>query len=678
MASHRLSLGAPGVYTVAPTTTPALAGVRLDACAFVGVAPRGPAWEPVRDASWRIDQPTIGPGRTRRRCVAVPVTSFGEYQVRYGGYEGPGRLPHAVRAFFANGGRQAWIVRITAPVELDEHGDPVGVARVALPGILVAGGTDPVRLFARSEGRWGSAMTAAFGYRGAPLSFSSATTAALWFAFGEAPPVGSLLRLRFAGDPPQLRFVAALIVEGRQVQATLDAPVASVPLAVELITAELELDDGAGRRELHGGLGLSPDHPRFLATVLCHESALAWPDQGWLGLELAPILDVHLELPVLDRSVAPRFEAGEDRYQAITVDDFFDDDWDRRDERPGEGIKALADAPQVASVVVPDLYHPAALFEPELVDELDTDLGSDDWQRCLELEVPEQPDPDDDADPIDASALANLILDPRNPGDLKAIIAAQRRVIEHGEALGLVALLDVPPGLRQREILAWRQQLSSSWAAAYHPWLRLARGSDEQRPQTEGPMRLGPSAVAAGIIAERELAFGVPHGPANALAIGVVDVEDRVSPGRHDQLHPRGINVFMGERDGVRLTAARTLSADPQLRQLSVRRLMQLLTRALEREMQWVVFEPNDGRLRARLRDSLRTFLRGLYQRGAFRGAREDQAFFVRCDDSNNPRVLGDRGELLVEIGVAPAEPIEFIVLAITRDGDGRLEVAPP
>ena len=34
-----------------------------------------------------------------------------------------------------------------------------------------------------------------------------------------------------------------------------------------------------------------------------------------------------------------------------------------------------------------------------------------------------------------------------------------------------------------------------------------------------------------------------------------------------------------------------------------------------------------------------------------------------------------DRGELLVEIGVAPAEPLEFILVRLRRDGDGTLNL---
>jgi len=36
---------------------------------------------------------------------------------------------------------------------------------------------------------------------------------------------------------------------------------------------------------------------------------------------------------------------------------------------------------------------------------------------------------------------------------------------------------------------------------------------------------------------------------------------------------------------------------------------------------------------------------------------------------------VSDLGQLIVEVGVAPAEPLEFLVLRIMREGDGTLRV---
>jgi hypothetical protein len=91
--------------------------------------------------------------------------------------------------------------------------------------------------------------------------------------------------------------------------------------------------------------------------------------------------------------------------------------------------------------------------------------------------------------------------------------------------------------------------------------------------------------------------------------------------------------------------------------------------------MQWAVFEPNSTLLRAQITQMLDAFLRQLYRANAFTGATEDQAYFVRCDDGLNPIQVEQAGQLLAQVGIAPAEPLEFIVLGLARTGDTILTV---
>jgi phage tail sheath protein FI len=185
-----------------------------------------------------------------------------------------------------------------------------------------------------------------------------------------------------------------------------------------------------------------------------------------------------------------------------------------------------------------------------------------------------------------------------------------------------------------------------------------------------------PSAFAAGIVADREVRLGLPHGPANQLALGAVTAADPVDDALADQLHLQSVNVFAAERDGFRLTAAHTLSSDPDYRQLSVRRLMTMIALTLQDYGEGLlVFEPNTDELRARLTNAVIELLRGLHRVGAFSGATEAESFFVRCDDSTNPTRAQALGRLVAEIGVAPAAPLEYLVLRIVSDGDGGLLV---
>ncbi|HEX3131873.1 MAG TPA: phage tail sheath C-terminal domain-containing protein, partial [Thermoanaerobaculia bacterium] len=611
-----------------------------------------------------------GGSTSGRRSVAVAVESFSQYRRLFGGFEGPGRLPFAVASFFEQGGRRAYVVRV-----VHGYGDPLldaaGVARGLLGGVVVPVG-EPA-LLARSEGSWGNRLRAALGWSVAPHHFEAASTTSLVLSAADGLPAGTLLRLTLPGGARLLRFVSDVIREerpdsgGYRWRAIFEAPSPAVPEAIEIVEGVLAVDDGDGRIERHAGLGLSALHPRWMASVLAEESELVAPDPSWVAGDLRPVDGTRLPAdPVLPAPEPPQFGGGVDRYADVVPGDFFDDGWVLGDPDPGDGVHALVQLDDLSSVVVPDLYSPGPLVPPEPLPGGEPQ-GSGGFEPCLHCLDEPEPAPE-----IVMPDLAGLLLDPRDPMDLETITGLQLRLAGLAERLGrFIVLLDVPPGLSQRQILRWRSRFATSWAAAYHPWLRVSRADDRR----DALIRVNPSAVAAGLIARQELLFGVPHGPANALAAGVVDVDERVSPARHDELHPAGVNVWLRERDGVRLTAARTLARDARYRQLSVRRLMLMLRRALEQQTQWMVFEPNGPALRGEVRNLLRLFLRQLFRAGAFRGATEAEAFFVRCDEELNPPRVVDRGELIAEVGVAPAEPMEFLVVRLARGADWTVTV---
>ena len=638
--STALSLGAPGIYELPEPPLRALTGVRMDVCAFAGVAPRGPAYtrESLPDGSV-----------VRRRSSAVAIESWDDYARLYGAFEGPGRLPWAVSAFFDQGGRRAYVVRIVHELAA---GDDNGVA---------TGTLGPVALRARNEGTWGSRLHASLTYSARPLAFdpvaSSQTTLAL--PADSALAAGTLLRVGQA-----LRVVSQVVDAGLADRpgfarfATLDAPLPAPAGSAEIVEGAFAVDDGAGRSESYRGLGLSPAHPRFLGTVLQAESELVEPDGAW-G-------DVPPADATLSGWTAAAFENGKDRYPEIVPGDFFDARWNPGDENDDEvlsgGLQCLLGVSDVSLLVVPDLYEPSPVIPFSDVAP-PPNLAGATFERCADppsARTPPEPPP----------ALDGLLLDPvthfQEILDLQLEVAA---LAEYSRAF--VALLDVPPGLSDRRILDWRARFATAFATAYHPWLKAARLGEP----FASPVQVNPAAVAAGIVARRELLYGVPFGPANELAAAIVDVAERVSGPRHDVLHQNAINVFLHERDGVRLTAARTLSRDPDYRQLSVRRLVTMIERTLERELQWLVFESNTDELRGDLRQALVIFLRRLYDANAFTGATEADAFFVRCDETLNPQPVVDAGRLVCEIGIAPAEPLEFIVLRIERDGDGTLRI---
>ena len=661
----RLALGAPGIYRVPDQPLRGLTGVRMDVCAFVGVAPRGPARVPVYDADW-APKPCRD-GATMTHSVAVAVDSWNAYQQIYGAFEGPGLLPYAVASFFENGGLRAYIVRIVHEyLGSDATKNTQGIARSAFRLLTTTGGGS-VKLRASNEGLWGNSLTAQLSFKTTPLALAPDAFMPSGIKFGAGLDLGrgATLRISLGGGIQVIRRLALIVEDwdpmtGARLRfATFDAPTAVAGQSAALVAGVLEIEDGDGRREVHDRLGLSSDHPRWLARVLVGESDLLYPEDdplaSWINLDLDP----DGSLPTY--GILP-FTGGADRYRDIVPDDFFDPDWVLGDDCPGKGIHAIVELEDLSLLVAPDIYSPRPLVPvTSIVDE--GGFAGAEFTECV---IP--PPPTEQA-PVPED-LDGLRLDPS--ADLDRITTLQRRIVALADDLrSFVVLLDAPPQLDRQRLLYWRAKFASPYAAAYYPWIEVARLDD----QRDAIVRVNPSAIAAGIIALRETQFGVPYGPANVVASSVVDVDDRVSPQRHDELHQNALNIFMKERDGIRLTAARTLSVEQAWRQLSVRRLLTMIERVLYQQLQWVVFEPNDREIRTQISQMIEAYLRQLFRANAFAGATEATAFFVRCDDLLNPPLVADQGRLVAEVGVAPAEPLEFIVLQISRDGDATLRV---
>ncbi|MFJ9620385.1 phage tail sheath family protein [Streptomyces sp. NPDC101181] len=253
--------------------------------------------------------------------------------------------------------------------------------------------------------------------------------------------------------------------------------------------------------------------------------------------------------------------------------------------------------------------------------------------------------------------------------DAEGVKTVQLAVISHCEQMGdRVAVLDTPPGMNAQRVRTWRNDdagYDSRYATLYYPWVKVfdpASGRNSLVP---------PSGHVAGVWARSDGERGVHKAPANEVIRGAVDLEIRLSKGEQDLLNPIGVNcvrAFPGR--GIRIWGARTLSSDPAWRYLNVRRLFNYLEESILIGTQWVVFEPNDDRLWSSIRRNVTAFLTEEWRRGALFGRTADEAFYVRCDRSNNPQESIDRGQVVCEIGVAPVKPAEFVVFRLSQFSD--------
>jgi phage tail sheath protein FI len=254
--------------------------------------------------------------------------------------------------------------------------------------------------------------------------------------------------------------------------------------------------------------------------------------------------------------------------------------------------------------------------------------------------------------------------------DMEGLQAVQLAMIAHCELMGdRVAILDAPPGLNAQQVKEWRVDLAgydSKYASLYWPWVKVFD------PLSGQAQHIPPSGHMAGIWARSDDTRGVHKAPANEVVRGAISLELNLTKGEHDQLNPSGINcirAFPGR--GIRVWGARTLSSDPAWRYLNVRRLFNFVEESIFEGTQWVVFEPNDMRLWGRVKRTINAFLLRVWRDGALFGATADQAFYVKCDAENNPPETRDAGQLVVDIGIAPVKPAEFVVFRIAQFSGG-------
>ncbi|MEM7338674.1 MAG: phage tail sheath subtilisin-like domain-containing protein [Actinomycetota bacterium] len=258
---------------------------------------------------------------------------------------------------------------------------------------------------------------------------------------------------------------------------------------------------------------------------------------------------------------------------------------------------------------------------------------------------------------------------------LEGVQVIQQAIIDHCENMGdRMAILDPPPGLNAQEVKEWRNEkagYSSKFATLYWPWVKMFD------PGTGEVDFVPPSGAVAGMWGRNDDTRGVHKAPANEVLRGVVDVQLNVTRPEHDQLNPEGINVirsFAGR--GVRVWGARTLDgSDSEWRYVNVRRLFNYMESSILNGTQWVVFEPNDLDLWQRITRTIRGFLLGLWRDGALFGATPDDAFYVKCDAETNPPDSIDAGQVIVEIGVAPVKPAEFVVFRLAQLSSGGANV---
>lgn len=204
-------------------------------------------------------------------------------------------------------------------------------------------------------------------------------------------------------------------------------------------------------------------------------------------------------------------------------------------------------------------------------------------------------------------------------------------------------------------------------AALYFP--RVIQADPTRNGQ---PDIFAPCGIIAGVIARTDSNRGVWKAPAGSEAIieGVQGLHINLSDAELGMLNPLGINCLRQlSVHGSVVWGARTLAgADAgaeEFKYIPVRRLALFIEESVSRGLKWVVFEPNGQALWERIRQSVSEFMRNLWRQGAFQGAKPEDAFFVKCDNSTNTLDDINNGRINILVGFAPLKPAEFVILKL-------------
>lgn len=234
-------------------------------------------------------------------------------------------------------------------------------------------------------------------------------------------------------------------------------------------------------------------------------------------------------------------------------------------------------------------------------------------------------------------------------------------------------LVDVPPNVVDTASAEFLKSVGlnfqSSHGAVYFPNIRvddpLETGSIRSHP---------PSGAIAGLFARTDAQFGVWQAPAGTEASlsGVYGPSFELSDDQHGVLNPLGLNcirkfpiyqtVCFGSRtiDGANAQGS-------EWKYIPVRRTASFILRSLSEGLRWAVHKPNGEQLWSQLRLNTTAFMHSLFRQGAFKGTSSREAYFVQCDASTTSADDINQGVVNIVVGFAPLKPAEFVVISLRQ-----------
>lgn len=206
-------------------------------------------------------------------------------------------------------------------------------------------------------------------------------------------------------------------------------------------------------------------------------------------------------------------------------------------------------------------------------------------------------------------------------------------------------------------------------AAVYFPRLRAPDPLQDNQPEV-----FAPCGAVAGVMARIDAEQGVWNAAAGlrATVAGVRELACELSATDLSDLNSLAVNCLRTVPvGGAVIFGARTMEGSPGMnsewKYVPVRRLSLFLEESIRFGIAWAAYEANDESLWLQLRACIGAFMHGLYLRGAFQGARPDDAYLLKCDSTTTTQADVDSGIVNIHVGFAPLKPAEFVILRFAQ-----------
>ena len=638
----------PGVYIQeVPSGVHTITGVSTSVAAFIGFFREGP-----------MDTP-------------VQIFGMSDFTRIFGGLDDRSEASYAINQFFANGGSEAFVVRVS------NSSTAAAAASVVVEDLPGAGGASVFRATAKSPGIWGDNLRLYVDHNSNDADNAFNLTVSRHASQDDlAPVVATEKYLNLTVNPNDPRYFVSVVneesalIEVEHLNMNADPAMNVLPASNGTygIAITAIIDGTWNNSDFNVAIGGSGPQ---LATM-------SWPGTTPDPTNLVQ-LRPHVEAAI--RSAVPTNPA----FSGATVEIV---GGNRLLVKAGRTDPNYATTSQVAitaggGTASADLgFTGAGTGQTQNIQEYTFD-DADANTRAQGAVVAGADGIEPDALAIngDPSAktglyaledvdLFNILCIPRS-ADLAAteMTAVISEALTYCERRRAFMIIDPPETVNSvQEIKDWLDDnngFRSTNSALYFPRLSIPDPVNEFRLRS-----LGASGTMAGLYARTDSTRGVWKAPAGTEASvrGVSKLDVKLTDAENGTLNPLAINCVRNfPVYGPVSWGARTLDGSDQAgsewKYIPIRRFALFLEESLFRGTKWVVFEPNDEPLWAQIRMNLNAFMMTLFRQGAFQGDTPDKAFYVKCDSETTTQADRNLGIVNIEVGFAPLKPAEFVII---------------